>query len=63
MKHPAFVLIAAFLVGTALSACGKQSNEAETADTQTDTPTANESVANDSGTTTYYGSPDEQAKN
>ncbi len=61
MKRSALILIAAFVVGTAVSACGKQSNEADTANTQTNEPAANETAANASGTTTYYGSPEEQA--
>lgn len=63
MNHRVLVLIGAFVVGAAVSACGKQSNEADTANTQTNAPAANETAANASGTTTYYGSPEEQANN
>lgn len=63
MKRHAFVLAAAFLIGTALTACGKQQSESETANAPTAAPSENESAANASGTTTYYGSPEEQANN
>lgn len=63
MKRHSLVLAAAFLIGIALGACGKQQNESETANTQNAAPAANEAAANASGTTTYYGSPDEQANN
>ncbi len=65
MNRQALVLAAAFLmIGTALAACSKQQqSESQTANAPAATPPANESAANDSGTTTYYGSPDEQANN
>lgn len=64
MNRHALVLAAAFLmIGTALAACSKQQSESETVNAPAETPSANESAANASGTTTYYGSPDEQANN
>ena len=59
MKHRACLFAAALLIAMGISACGKQSNEAETADTQAAAPAENEAAANASGTTTYYGSPEE----
>lgn len=60
MKHLMTVVLASVAFG-ALSACSKQSED-EAAARQT-APAANETAANASGTTTYYGSPDEQNKN
>ncbi|NLG74991.1 MAG: hypothetical protein GX535_02025 [Xanthomonadaceae bacterium] len=60
MKQSACLFAAALLIAMGISACGKQSNEAETADAQPAAPAENETAANASGTTTYYGSPDEQ---
>lgn len=60
MKHYLILVFAAAAVA-ALGACNKQP-ENETAAAQP-APATNESAANATGTTTYYGSPEEQAKN
>jgi uncharacterized lipoprotein YajG len=60
MKRPALVLVAA-LFFTLLGACSKPQSESQTANAPAAAPAENEAAQNDSGTTTYYGSPDEQA--
>ncbi len=61
MKYLITVVLASLAI-TTLGACNKQP-EGETAATTQPAPAANEAATNDSGTTTYYGSPEEQAKN
>lgn len=63
MKHSAVAFLTALMLSVGLAACSKQQNEAETANTQADQAPANETAANASGTTTYYGSPEEQEQN
>jgi uncharacterized lipoprotein YbaY len=60
MKHHGYTLIAALFAVVTLVACSKEpTNEAPA---QATAPAANETAANASGTTTYYGSADEQAQ-
>jgi hypothetical protein len=58
MNHR-YVLLVALLAAVGLSACNKEpESEANTATE----PAANETAQNASGTTTYYGEPEEQPK-
>jgi hypothetical protein len=63
MKHSAIAFLAALVLGIGAAGCSKEQNEAETANAPNETTAANETAANESGTTTYYGSPEEQAQN
>jgi hypothetical protein len=64
MKMNAQLILAALIAGICLSGCNKQSEEAESAaNTQATAPAAgNETAANASGTTTYFGTEEEQTQ-
>ena len=59
MKLQAHLVLIALISGACLTACNKEA-ETETANTTAPAATANDSAADSSGTTTYYGTPEEQ---
>ena len=59
MKLQAHLVLIALISGVCLTACNKEA-ETETANTTAPAATANDTAANTSGTTTYYGTPEEQ---
>ena len=65
MNHHASLWLATIVLGFGLSGCAKEPEPAtattETAKTES-TPTPGESIANEGGTTTYYGADEEQTQ-
>lgn len=59
MKLQAHLVLIALISGAGLTACNKEP-ESETANTTAPAAATSDSAANTSGTTTYYGTPEEQ---